>query len=220
MTARKTPTVKTPSKPAAVAAPETPNGATATRDRVLLEAAKLFRHHGYPATTLRDIADAAEMKAGSIYYHFASKEDILGEVLDMGMQLVFDEVKRRVAALPPEASWRDRLSACIGAHLWAMLHHGDFTTANIRMYGQLPTSAKNRNRAIRRAYAAYWEDLFEGAFKAGELRSDASISMMRLFVIGALNWTVEWHNPQNGPFPEFVDQITSFVFDGIAKHQA
>jgi AcrR family transcriptional regulator len=36
---------------------------------VLLEAARLFRHHGYAATTLREVADAARLKAASIYNH-------------------------------------------------------------------------------------------------------------------------------------------------------
>ncbi len=38
--------------------------ATDTRERILLEAARLLRHHGYAATTLREIADAAGVKAG------------------------------------------------------------------------------------------------------------------------------------------------------------
>ena len=49
---------------------------SATRERILLEAARLFRHHGYAATTLREVADASGIKAGSIYYHFGSKDEI------------------------------------------------------------------------------------------------------------------------------------------------
>src|SRR3954467_8164786 len=55
------------------------NGFGAERDtkRVVLDSpAKLFRIHGYAATSLRDIAAAAGMKAGSLYYHFSSKDEI------------------------------------------------------------------------------------------------------------------------------------------------
>jgi AcrR family transcriptional regulator len=72
----------------------------ATRDQILTHAARLFRHHGYAATTLREIADAAGIKAGSIYYHFGSKDDILGEVLDAGIDAVMSAVRERIAALP------------------------------------------------------------------------------------------------------------------------
>ena len=58
------------------AAVETPAVPEATRDQILVEAARLFRHQGYAATTLRQIADAAGIKAGSIYYHFEGKDDI------------------------------------------------------------------------------------------------------------------------------------------------
>jgi len=185
---------------------------------VLLEAARLFRHHGYAATTLREVADAAGVKAGSIYYHFESKEQILGEVLDKGITIVADAVRTRVAALPESAPWRDRIAAGIEGHLWGMLHYGDFTSANIRIYGQIPTSAKNRHRIVRRAYADYWDRLFESALASGELRQDTSTAMIRLFVIGALNWTVEWYNPQRGSFQDFSRQITAIVFDGILMH--
>ncbi|PZP94660.1 MAG: TetR/AcrR family transcriptional regulator [Variovorax paradoxus] len=187
---------------------------SATRERVLLEAARLFRHHGYAATTLREVADASGIKAGSIYYHFESKDQILGEVLDKGIQVVIDAVQQRVDALPAGATARQRVAAAIEGHLWGLLHHGDFTSANIRVYGQIPPAAKSRHRKIRRDYADYWDRLLEESVKRGELRSDTSTTIVRLFVIGALNWTVEWYNPQKGSFQDFVKQITTIVFDG------
>jgi len=192
--------------------------ATDTRERILLEAARLLRHHGYAATTLREIADAAGVKAGSIYYHFESKEEILGEVLDKGITIVANAVRTRIEALPANASWRDRIAAGIEGHLWGMLHYGDFTSANIRVYGQIPTSAKSRHKIVRRAYADYWDRLLASALTSGELRQDTGLAMIRLFVIGALNWTVEWYNPQRGSFQDFARQITAIVFDGILTH--
>ena len=190
---------------------------TATRERILLEAARLFRHHGYAATTLRKVADASGIKAGSIYYHYESKDQILGEVLDKGIQVVASAVHARVDALPATATARERVAAAIEGHLWGLLHHGDFTSANIRIYGQVPTAAKSRHRLVRRAYADYWDRLLEEALKRGELRSDSSTAVIRLFVIGALNWTVEWYNPQKGAFQDFVRHVTDIVFDGTFR---
>jgi AcrR family transcriptional regulator len=48
-----------------------------TRQRLLAEAQRLFRERGYAATSLEQIAEAAEVTKGAIYGHFASKEDLL-----------------------------------------------------------------------------------------------------------------------------------------------
>jgi AcrR family transcriptional regulator len=48
-----------------------------TRQRLLAEAQRLFRQHGYAATSLEQIAEAAEVTKGAIYGHFASKEDLM-----------------------------------------------------------------------------------------------------------------------------------------------
>jgi len=194
-----------------------PPRADATREQILAEAARLFRQQGYAATTLRQVADAAGIKAGSIYYHFDSKDQILGEVLDKGIELVMQAVRQRIDALPPDASYRQRIAAGIEGHLYGMLHYGDFTSANIRIYGQIPLAAKKKHRVVRHAYAEYWDRLFDAARVAGELRTDASLAVIRLFVIGALNWTVEWYNPKRGAFKEFAAQITMIIFDGILQ---
>jgi AcrR family transcriptional regulator len=201
-------------EPAPAAVPE------ATRDQILAEAARLFRQQGYAATTLRQIADAAGIKAGSIYYHFGSKDEILGVVLDAGIESVTSAVKSRIAALPPGAGYRERIGAALEGHLYGLLHRGDFTSANIRNYGQIPLAAKNRHRLVRRSYAQYWDDLLSEAQAGGALRADASLAVMRLYLIGALNWTVEWYNPQRGSFKSFAAQISTIVFDGIGAPRA
>src|ERR1700689_1008475 len=48
-----------------------------TRQRLLEEAQRLFRERGYAATSLEQIAEAAEVTKGAIYGHFASKEDLM-----------------------------------------------------------------------------------------------------------------------------------------------
>jgi AcrR family transcriptional regulator len=48
-----------------------------TRQRLLVEAQRLFRERGYAATSLEQIAEAANVTKGAIYGHFSSKEDLL-----------------------------------------------------------------------------------------------------------------------------------------------
>lgn len=53
-----------------------------TKDRILLEAAILFAHHGYAAVSIRDIAKRVKIKSASIYAHFSSKEEIFDVIVD------------------------------------------------------------------------------------------------------------------------------------------
>ena len=87
------------------------------------------------------------------------------------MAAVTNAVRERIDALPASASHRDRIAAAIDGHLYGLLHHGDFTSANIRIYGQIPPAAKARHRVVRRAYAQVWDDLLQAALDAGELRA-------------------------------------------------
>jgi len=64
---------------------------------ILDEAARLFRERGYAATSMRDIAAAIDMLPGSLYYHFAAKEDLLVAVYEQRVRLITDKVRVAVA---------------------------------------------------------------------------------------------------------------------------
>ena len=80
-----------------------------SQKRVLDAAAKIFRDYGYAGTTMRAIADEADLKAGSIYYHYKSKDDLISAVLDIGIRAVTDSVEKALKALPDTATGRDRI---------------------------------------------------------------------------------------------------------------
>ncbi|MCB0063756.1 MAG: TetR/AcrR family transcriptional regulator [Caldilineaceae bacterium] len=56
-------------------------GGEATRQAIIDASYGLFTARGYHATSMRDIAAAAGITAGSIYNHFSDKEQIVKEVL-------------------------------------------------------------------------------------------------------------------------------------------
>src|ERR1043166_9502549 len=55
---------------------------TNSRKQILESALKLFSHHGYGATSVRDIAEAAGVSKGNVYHHFPDKETIFRALLN------------------------------------------------------------------------------------------------------------------------------------------
>ena len=91
-----------------------------TRQRLLAEAQRLFRERGYAATSLEQIAEAAEVTKGAIYGHFASKEDLLLSAIEAGR----DTPPEYVAMLNDESRpLRERLAEF--SHAVAVEHPGD-----------------------------------------------------------------------------------------------
>lgn len=193
------------------------NKSERTRQRILDAAARTFRDKGYSATTLNDIASAARLRAGSIYYHFDSKEQILEEVLDIGIRRIADTVIRDVRALPADASPSLKIRAGIETHLRTLLQHGPYSSANIRIFGQAPRSAQQRNLTLRNLYADFWRDLLAEARDAGEIDPNFDLSLIRMFLFGALNWTVEWYKPGKRTLSEFADEVWTILFDGVRR---
>jgi AcrR family transcriptional regulator len=63
-----------------------------TRQRLLDEAERLFRERGYAATSLEQIAEAADVTKGAIYGHFSSKEDLLLSSIEAAPTPDYDSV--------------------------------------------------------------------------------------------------------------------------------
>ena len=186
-----------------------------TRQRILDAAARTFRDKGYAGTTLNDIAVAAELRAGSIYYHFDSKERLLEEVLDIGIARVAAAVERVVEALPPETSPTERIRHGIEAHLHSLLYHGEYTSASFRIFWQTPPDVRTRILSRRRDYADYWRHMLQEARAAGEIHPDRDLGLARMFLFGALNWSVEWYDPRKRPLDDFAREAADTFLHGI-----
>lgn len=51
-----------------------------TREKLVETALRLFRDEGFAATTMRKIANEAEVSLGNAYYYFASKDELVHEL--------------------------------------------------------------------------------------------------------------------------------------------
>jgi AcrR family transcriptional regulator len=58
------------------------------RERLIAAATRLLHEQGVERTTLADIAKAADVPAGNVYYYFKAKDDVVGAVIEAHVQQI------------------------------------------------------------------------------------------------------------------------------------
>jgi AcrR family transcriptional regulator len=193
-----------------------PRKSDLTRQRILQAAARVFRELGYSGTRLTDIAEAADMKTGSLYYHFDSREALVEEVVLEGVRRTKDAVQDRLRSLPESATYLQKLEVMIETHLTFVLLQGDIASASIPLVWQIPQEIRERTLVVQRAYGAIWRQVLEAARDAGEIRSDVNLSAIRMSILGALNWSADWYHPTGASPKQIARDIVAMVLHGLA----
>ena len=156
--------------------------------KVLDQAAKLFRTQGFEGTSVRDIARAVGMLPGSLYCHFATKEELLAAVYLKGVEQISAAVQ---TAVQLHADPWERLKAACVAHLESILQDDDYAQVVIRVR-PADVALVNQNLIdLRNRY----EQLFIDLIKALPLRKGTDRRAFRLLLIGALNSSQTWYRP-------------------------
>ncbi|MBO0333298.1 TetR/AcrR family transcriptional regulator [Sneathiella sp. CAU 1612] len=196
--------------------------AAQTRLLILLSTTQALRKKGYDGVTLRHIADVAGIEAGSIYYHFSSKEEIIDDVLSRGLNEIVEGV---TYILENETAFPDyvgRIAAAIRTHMLYLFVRNDFVAMNIRIYGQLPQDVREKHRPIRQQYTSSWSRTLARAQELGEVRKDVDVVQMRQLMLGALNWSANWFHPnwddeEDKSLDDLIRNVSTIFLDGIAS---
>lgn len=188
-----------------------------TRERILSAAAEVLSVKGYSETRLSDIAEIAEVRAPAVYYYFASREELIAEVMAVGQHRLREHVESALSALPEDTDPMDRICVAVQAHLQVELELSDFATAVTRNLGQLPDEARSRLRAEGGEYITLWRQLLEQARATGAIRTDLDLRAARQLIMGALNWMPEWWNPQHGSLNNVIGTAQSLVRHGLGS---
>jgi len=186
-----------------------------TRERILRAAARTFRQLGYTAASLRDIADQAQLKAGSLYYHFESKEALAEAVMDRGVIGARQRAEEALAALDERADALMAVEAAFRGHLGYLLEEADFAVATLRMLHQTPDAVRVRHLRKQRAFGRFYGELFEQARKQGLIRDEFDLSALRMLLLGALNWSPEWFDADGLSADQLVGQLSLMMRQGL-----
>ncbi|MBW1882572.1 MAG: TetR/AcrR family transcriptional regulator [Deltaproteobacteria bacterium] len=173
------------------------------RAEILAAAGRLFAERGIRETTVRQIADQVGVMSGSLYYYFATKQEIVHALM---RAYVEDLVDRYRIHLSGEADARSQLQRLVKTSLEAMLEHPH---ENAILQHELGRMFRTEEFAYLPGAVAQIEEIYlavirEGV-KEGDIRSDIEPGFMFRTIMDVVKGAAYWYDPD----VHDVEQVTS-----------
>lgn len=177
--------------------------AKGTEAKIVDVATRLFYEKGYHATSMRQIAAGVKIQAGSMYNHFASKQELLMRISYGTTQALYKGAQERVAA---ETDPEERLRAFVEWHV--EFHAGERLAARVADEQLHALEPRNRRKVlkVRDAHEKLLRELLEeGAAKAGWKVADEAVIA---FAIGTMCTQVDaWYKEDGRLSPTEIGKI-------------
>ncbi|OPX86942.1 MAG: HTH-type transcriptional repressor KstR2 [Pelotomaculum sp. PtaB.Bin104] len=181
------------------------------RDEIIQVAAKLFRRLGYAETSMKDIADKVGILKGSLYHHFSSKEELLNEVINEGINRLL-VVALRVHEKHRQSP-RERLKLLIEIHLLHLTKNNENLVIASNQIDKLTPEHRDNYIVKRDLYEKLLRETLEEGIRADEF-PPVDIKLTVLAILGMCNWLIQWYQ-HDGPYSaEYIaDYLSALICD-------
>ncbi|MBL4906903.1 MAG: TetR/AcrR family transcriptional regulator [Sneathiella sp.] len=183
------------------------------RQELMAAAAYLFNKRGYDATSMRDIAREAGMLAGSMYYHFPSKDDLIIATYEEGRRLIAEAV---LAAIEDVGDPWEKLQKAAIAHMNTLFGGNNFSILLCADISRAAPALRNRLIESRDSYDALFMELIE----ALPLPDDVDPTLLRLSLLGSLNWSSSWYRPGGQTPAQIGTLFVRLLKEGLDPHKS
>ena len=187
------------------------------RDKLLSQGLRIIHRHGFEASSVRDIVQAAGVPQGSFTNHFASKEAFGLEVIDLYTAYSDAMVRETLAneALAP----LERVRAYVDAHIAMMQRDGMRSGC---LYGNFSAEASNASEPIRTKVAAALAERQEAvatclraALAAGEVPATLDVEAVSSVVVSSLQGALLLSKVQRSLAP--LEHLKQVVFSSVLR---
>lgn len=188
----------------------------ATRQRVVAAARELFDTHGYQGASIREIARHAGVAVGSVFTTFASKADVLSQVMDDRVEALFSELDRVARHL--RGSVIDRISSVFAIHY-------DFECRRVKLF--LAHIAASYSPTLETTTIPYGRNSrFKGMLltmmadgvERGEVRPDADLELVLDTLMAAYAWNYRLAAQRRSDalaMTALMERQVALIFDGL-----
>lgn len=185
-----------------------------TRERILIEGARVFNRRGYYGTTLDEIAHALGVTKAALYYHVRTKEELAYHCHRLSLEIGMDGVRQ---ALARAASPDEQLRLAIAYWIEGMT---DELRGAAVLLEEGALAPRHHREVIKR------RDEYEGELRRIVQRGiDAGVfvpcdaKLAGFAVLGAMNWVPKWYRA-GGPLSgkEIADALSTHLVRGLQRH--
>lgn len=174
----------------------------------------LFFKKGYFATSISDIAKGSGIQKASIYYHYASKEDLLYQILKSTMDDLTTHLKGRLAAV---TGVEERMRTAVRAHV---RFHLERQKENFIANSELRGLTAEHYRAIvqkRNEYETIFQDLIRQGTAEGVF-ADVDVKILSYAILTLCTAGATWYNPGGRlTVGEIADIYETFIITGLKQ---
>ncbi|PHN08334.1 TetR family transcriptional regulator [Flavilitoribacter nigricans DSM 23189 = NBRC 102662] len=175
-------------------------------------AARLFREKGYTATSMRDLAQAVDLKASSLYNHISGKEGLLREICFNNAHRFhreLDQIEIR------EDSAEAKVRALIHLHIQVATEDITSITAFNDEWRHLTEPHLSEFIAQRKSYESRFRSIIEAGMKDGSFKVfHANIALYTIF--SAIRWIYDWYQPGKSiSMEQLEEEISGLLLNGL-----
>jgi len=177
-------------------------------------AARVFYEKGYDGASMQDIAEAVGLTKAGLYHHVSSKDMLLFEIMNYGMDILDEAVLAKVKDIQDP---REKLRQTILGHIDLVVRARDMEiTVILHENRSLKGNLRKQINARKRAYIEYLEGLIAKVQEQSGMRSKLSPHIAAFAVLGMINWLYQWYHLE-GPVKEeeISSAYTDFFFRGL-----
>jgi TetR/AcrR family transcriptional regulator, cholesterol catabolism regulator len=158
------------------------------KDVITRKASALFRKKGFPATSMRDIAEAIGIEAPSLYNHIESKNEILKDICFRIAKLFTDYL--REVELSPKSNL-SKIESIIRFHISMMIEEYESVYISNHEWKHLPEPFLSDFMNRRRNYRSRLAAILQKGIDKKEIRPVNSYVSV-LTILSAINGIEGW----------------------------
>jgi AcrR family transcriptional regulator len=184
------------------------------KQKILEVAARLFRDKGYPATSMRHLADEVQLKASSLYNHIGSKEEILQTICFDNAHRFAEEMKAIQENSTLDVT--EKVKALIQLHIEMATQDITSVTAFNDEWRHLSEPHLSNFMKMRKEYEGAFKALLQKGMEEGTFKQkNASILLYTL--LSSFRWLYDWYKPGRSiQIQQIKDEMIDSLMNGIS----